>query len=55
MKFKYDGPQDECTIRDVTFQKGKAVEVDDVLAAKLRGIPDFSEVKPGRKANADKK
>lgn len=55
MKFRYIGDLDECTIRDVTFQRGKAAEVSEDMAEKLRGIPVFTEVKPGRPSNADKK
>lgn len=55
MKIKYTGPQDSITIRDVTFEHNKAVDVDDeTLAAKVAGIDGFEEVKPGRKKNADK-
>lgn len=55
MNFRYIGPLDECTIRHMTFEKGKAVKVDDdELAVKLRGIPVFAEVKAGRPKNADK-
>lgn len=48
LKFKYKGPEDEITLRGVTFKKGKAVDVDDTLASKIKALDDFVEVK-GRK------
>lgn len=54
MKFKYMGPQDEITLRGVTFAKGEAVELDPenqheaLLAAKIAVIDGFEEVKAGR-------
>ena len=54
MKFKYTG-SGEITLRHMTFEAGKAVEVDDVaLAEKIAALPYFEEVKPGRPKNADK-
>ncbi len=45
MKLKYTG-DGEITIRGVTFEKGKAVDVDDEnLAAKLSALDYFQEVK----------
>lgn len=52
MKFKYIGDQDEITLRRVTFKAGKAVDLSEnpLLAAKIAKMPDFEEVKSGRKA-----
>lgn len=61
MKYKYTGEQDAVTLRDVTFEKGKTVELspDDprqaALAAKISVLPDFQEVKPRRKKANDAK
>jgi hypothetical protein len=47
-KFKFTGleDQDEITFRGVAFAARKAVDVDcDNLAAKLRALPYFEEVK----------
>lgn len=52
MKFKWTGAQDEITIRGVTFAKGKAVDVDEELAAKVSGIEGFKPVK-ARKSNGN--
>lgn len=58
MKFKYTGDQDAITLRGVTFEKGKAVELDAddphaaLLAAKVAALPYFEAVKPRRKAEA---
>lgn len=50
MKIKYTGPQDAITIRHVTFEKGKAVDVDDDdLCTKVLGIEGFEKAK-GRPA-----
>ena len=60
MKIKYTGGQDEITLRHVTFTKGKAVEFDSEcqadsdLAQKVLALPDFEEVKRGRKKNENK-
>lgn len=53
MKFRYTG-SGEITIRHMTFEAGKPVEVEDAeLAAKIAVLPYFREVKPGRPKNAD--
>jgi len=56
-KFKFLGTEacpNEIMVRDVDFPKGKAVEVNDDLAAKLTALDYFAEVKPrGRKATPD--
>lgn len=53
MKFKYMGNLDAITLRGVTFEKGKAVDVsDDNLAEKISALDFFAEVKP-RKAKDD--
>lgn len=55
MKFKFIGEQDEITLRGVTFEKGKAVVVDDAsLAEKISVLPYFEEVKRGPKPKAKK-
>ena len=55
MKAKYTGDAKEITIRGTTFEKGKAVEVDDELGAKVLGVDGFIIAKPkGKKADADK-
>ena len=51
-KFKYMGPQDEITLRGVTFKKGKAVGVDAALADKVSNISGFVEVKGGKNAKS---
>lgn len=51
MKFKYTGPDDEITLRDVTFPKGKAVDVDEGLAEKISVLDYFKAVKPRAKRN----
>lgn len=55
MKFKYTGDLDENTLREVTFPKGKAVDLSDnpELAQKVSVLPDFEQVKSGRKADAE--
>jgi len=56
MKFKFTGDQDAITLRGVTFEAGKAVDLSDnpELAAKVSVLPYFVEVKPRkRKAKAD--
>ena len=47
MKFKYTGPQDEITLRGVTFEKGKAVDLSDNLdlAVKVDALDYFTEAK----------
>lgn len=54
MKIRYEGPQDEITIRHVTFEKGDAWQpgdgqADALLAEKVLRIEGFVEVKRGRK------
>lgn len=53
MKFKYRGPDEEITLRDVTFPKGKAVDLTDSpeLAAKVAVLDYFAEVKPRKRRN----
>lgn len=57
MKFKFLGtPEcpDEITLRDVTFAKGKPVEVtDENFCAKLAALDYFAEVKAGRPKKND--
>lgn len=55
MKYKYIGPDDEITLRSVTFEKGKAVDLsgDPDLAAKVSALDYFQEVKRVRKSNGD--
>lgn len=55
MKLKYIGEEDEVTFREVAFPKGKTVDLSDnlLLAQKLVVLPEFEQVKPGRKANAE--
>lgn len=50
MKFKYTGDQDEITLRGVTFEKGKAVDVDEALAEKISVLDYFTEVKARKNA-----
>jgi hypothetical protein len=55
MKFKFLGtPEcpDEIMMRDIVFEKGKSVEVEDDLALKLSRLEYFAEVKAGRPKNA---
>ena len=54
MKFKFTGEMDEITLRGVTFEKDKAVDLSDnpSLAEKVGALDYFEEVKRGRKANA---
>lgn len=57
-KFKFLGvdEQDEITLRETTFEKGKAVDVHcDALASKLRGLDYFEEVKSAAKPKAPAK
>lgn len=51
MQFKYMGPDDEITLRGVTFKKAKAVDVDESLAAKISVLDYFKAVKPRAKRN----
>ncbi len=53
MKYKYTGEQDEITLRNTTFAKGKAVDLSDNpgLAQKVSVLPEFEAVKPKGKAN----
>lgn len=59
MKVKYTGDLDAVTVRGVTFEKGKTVELDEndskqaSLAAKMLAWPEVEEVKRGRKPNAE--
>ena len=59
MKIKYTGGLDAVRLRHVTFEKGKAVDfdmddkADALLSEKVRALPDFEEVKPGRKPKND--
>lgn len=53
MKVKYIGSEDAVTVRHVTFEKGKAVDLSDdprdaALAEKVLALPEFQEAKPGR-------
>ena len=53
MQFKFTGPDEEITLRQVTFKKGKAVDVDcPNLQAKLAALDFFTEVKTRAKRNA---
>lgn len=55
-KFKGVGDQDEITFRGKDFAKGKAVVVDcEDLAAKLRALDYFEEVRPATRASGSKK
>jgi len=53
MKFKYIGPDAEITLRDVTFPKGKPVDLSDKLelAVKVSVLDYFAEVKPRKRKN----
>lgn len=53
MKFKYIGPDAEITLRDVTFPKGKPVDLSDnlELAVKVSVLDYFAEVKPRKRKN----
>lgn len=54
MKFKYTGEQAAITLRGVTFEKEKAVQVDDEgLASKVAALDFFEQVKTRRKAKSD--
>ena len=53
MKFRYTGPDEEITLRQVTFKKGEAVDVDDSLVEKISVLDYFKAVKPRGKANAE--
>lgn len=47
MKFKYTGPDEAITLREITFEKGKAVDVACTdLQAKLDALDYFKVVKP---------
>lgn len=51
-KFKYTGDQDAITLRGVTFEKGKAVPVEDpALAAKISVLDYFAKVKTRKVRN----
>jgi len=56
MKYKYTGDLDEITLRGVTFEKGKAVDLSEnaALEAKVSALDDFKAVKRGNKSNANK-
>ncbi len=49
MKIKNTG--DTMTLRGVEFPEGKAVEVDDLLAAKCLAMPNFVPVIQRKKKN----
>lgn len=53
MKIKYTGEQDEITLRGVTFEKGKAVDLSDnqSLLNKALGL-EYFKVAKARKVNA---
>ena len=52
MKFKYTGENEAITLRENTFEKGKAVDVAcPDLQAKLAALDFFKEVKPRAKRN----
>lgn len=52
MKFKYVGPDEEITLREITFSKGKAVDVEcENLQSKLEALDEFQAVKPRGKRN----
>ena len=56
MKFKFTGPDEEITLREITFAKGKAVDVaDPEFQAKLAALDFFQVVKPRGKRNAKNK
>lgn len=58
MKIKYTGPDDEITLRHVTFQKGKPVvldmtdEADASLAEKALALDIFAKVRGRKHGNA---
>lgn len=56
MKYKYTGDLDEITLRGVTFEKGKAVDLSEnpLLADKVAALDFFQEVKRGKKSDAYK-
>lgn len=48
--------ENDMRLRHMDFPAGKAVEVDDAdLAAKCLAMPEFVQVKPGRKAKKNDK
>lgn len=50
MKYKYTGEDEAITLREVSFPKGKAVDVDcPDLQAKLAGLDYFKGVRPRAK------
>lgn len=53
MKFKYTGPDDEITLRGVTFPKGKPVDLGDNpdLALKVSVLDYFAAVKTRSRKN----
>jgi hypothetical protein len=55
MKYRYTGPQDEITLREVTFEKGKTVDLSDnpELAEKVAVLADFKKVKARKNGNKD--
>lgn len=55
MKYKFTGDADEITLRGVTFEKSKAVDLSENpdLAEKVAALDYFAEVKRGRRANAE--
>ena len=54
MKYKYNGNKDAITLRGVTFERGKVVDLSDNpdLSEKISVLPYFSEVK-SRKRKSD--
>lgn len=56
MKYKYTGDQPSVSIRGVTFEKGKAVDLTDnpALVEKVSVLEFFEQAKP-RKAKANDK
>ena len=55
MKFKYKGPDEAITLREVTFEKGKAVLVEDEdFQKKLSALDYFTVVKPRAKRDKNK-
>ena len=55
MKFKYTGSDEAITLREVTFEKGKAMDVDcPDFQAKLAALDFFTQVKVRRNAKNKK-
>ncbi len=53
MKIKYTGELTQRDLWGVTFEKGKAVDVDDALAHKALCVGDFEKVRGRPKKAAD--